>query len=282
MHIIKKEIVNKEDVYNLHVEKNHNYIANDIVVSNCHGVKSNTLQKIVGLFKSKYRYGFTGTFSDNKLDNFSIKSYIGEKLIEYKAEDLQALGYLSQCNIQIFNMNYLTDYVGEYNDVKEMVFNNQYRMKLLKFLVKKLDDNILMLVTKVEKEGKVLQDYFADTGKEVILLDKDSKVEEREYWRNEFGSRKDIVLIATYTLFSTGVNIPSLKYIIFGSPLKSKIKVLQSIGRGLRVFSNKASGMVLFDINDKVKFLEKHMGMRLRYYESENFNIKEYNLYEKI
>ena len=76
-------------------------------------------------------------------------------------------------------------------------------------------------------------------------------------------------------IFQQGINIPNLKYIILGAPFKSKIRVLQSVGRALRKHSNKKEGAVIYDIHDHTKFLEKHGEIRQRYYGSEGFEIEE-------
>lgn len=86
--------------------------------------------------------------------------------------------------------------------------------------------------------------------------------------------KENIILIATYQIFSTGINIPKLKYVLFASPLKSKIKVLQSIGRSLRKYADK-DGAIIYDLIDKCKHLQKHGNSRIRHYNSENFEIEE-------
>lgn len=81
-------------------------------------------------------------------------------------------------------------------------------------------------------------------------------------------------------IFQQGINIPNLKYIILASPFKSKIRVLQSIGRSLRVHADKENGAYIFDIHDHVKFLNKHGDVRYRFYDAEKFNIRE-NLFKE-
>ena len=101
-------------------------------------------------------------------------------------------------------------------------------------------------------------------------------VDEREKWRKRMEKRKDIVLIATYGILSTGVNIPSLSHVVLASPFKSKIRVLQSIGRALRKHEKKEdTGATIYDIQDQTKYLSKHNGIRSRYYSMEGFEIKE-------
>jgi superfamily II DNA or RNA helicase len=154
-------------------------------------------------------------------------------------------------------------------------------------LVQGLDATVLLLVGKVEKEGVVLKEYFdahkarGNIDKEVVFLSgKTSTDEEREFWRQEAMERKDLIVIATYGIFQLGINIPPLKYLVLAAPFKSKIRVLQSIGRTLRKHTEKVSGAQIFDLVDITKYFEDHGLKRLRHYYSEKFDVKEYVLKE--
>lgn len=232
---------------------------------------------------ASWRFGFTGTLPTSKIDVWNIKSYLGPILCTYGAAELAELGYVSKCNIECVNINYNAPekYAGDYNEVKEMVFNNEARLHYIKDTLAKLDGNALVLVGLIEKEGQVLKDYLdkSNIDKEIVFIWGETKVEEREFWRNELGKRNNIILIATYQIFQVGVNVPSLKYIMFASPFKSKIRVLQSIGRALRKHDSKDHA-VIYDIIDNVKFLEEHGTKRMRYYSQEKFNINEITLDE--
>jgi superfamily II DNA or RNA helicase len=103
---------------------------------------------------------------------------------------------------------------------------------------------------------------------------RNTSLKDREFWRAECEKRKNIILIATYGLLQSGTNIKSLKYILLASPFKSKIRVLQSIGRSLRKHSDKTDGAIIYDIIDNCKILDDHGRKRLKYYELEDFDIK--------
>lgn len=228
---------------------------------------------------ARYRLGFTGTLPNEKLDLLNIKAYIGPILKEYGSGQLSEEGYISKCNINILNFNYTDDFSGEYNEIKQQAFQNKARLKLITDISNDVDSNILILVGLVEKEGNVLLEYLKDkTEKTVIFLNGKSKAEEREYWRVKCEEDKNIILIATYGIASTGMNIPSLKYVLFASPFKSEIRVLQSIGRALRLHSDKVNGSIIYDIIDNVKYLDIHGKKRIKYYKTERFNVNEYNI----
>jgi superfamily II DNA or RNA helicase len=177
----------------------------------------------------------------------------------------------------MINVKYRERYKGEYNDIKDSVFRNDFRLNLIKNTIKNLDGNVLILISKIEKEGELLKNYLqnSDINKEVVFIWGDTKTDERDHWRLELEKRKDIALIASFPIFSMGVNIPSLKYILFASPVKSNIRVLQSVGRALRIHTDKTNGAKIFDIVDQVKYLNDHGRKRIKYYVKEGFDIIE-------
>jgi superfamily II DNA or RNA helicase len=257
-----------------------------VIGDECHGFKAFQLRKIMAKTSSaKYRLGFTGTLHSGKLDNYNVASFFGPVITDYSSGDLAKEGYVSSCNVKMLNVTYgfSESCDGTYNEVKDMVFQNDYRLHLLRYLINSTDHNVLVLVGKVETEGDFLKDWLADrqVNKEVIFLSGRDDSDVREQWRKEMGKRDNICMIATYGILSTGVNIPSLKYIVLASPFKSKTRVLQSIGRSLRTHSNKDDvGSMIYDICDDAKYLKKHGLIRLRYYDSEKFGVEEISLTE--
>lgn len=253
-----------------------------LIVDEVHGVKSHELKRIVSKAKeAQYRLGFTGTLHSGELDNLNVKSFLGPILKDFSAGKLAEMGHIAECTVNVMNIVYQDHeerFQGDYNDVKELLFTNNYRLRALTNLVQSLDSTVLLLVGKVDKEGAVLRDYFKEQNlnKEVVFLSgKTSSDEEREFWRKEATKRKDLIVIATYGIFQLGINIPPLKYLVLVAPFKSKIRVLQSIGRALRKHSEKVHGAQIFDIVDTTKYFEDHGIRRLRHYYSEKFNVKE-------
>jgi len=261
------------------LKNNHDQLTNYncVIVDEVHQSKAFQLKKIlVKSVRAKYRLGFTGTMHSGVLDNWNTKSFLGPILKEYPSGLLADKGFISKCNVNVLNLEYKGEaYEGTYDEVKDEVFTNSFRISLINDLVDRLDHNVLLLVGKVEKEGDYLKDILS-TNKEVVFLSGRDSVEVREEWRERMKHRKDVALIATYGIFQQGINIPNLKYIILASPFKSKIRVLQSIGRALRTHADKENGAYIFDLHDHTTFFEKHGDVRYRYYDSEKFHISEY------
>jgi len=254
-----------------------------VIVDEVHGVRGYQLRDILKQsVNAEFRLGFTGTMPDNDLETLNVKSYLGPTLRTYTAGWLMDHGYIAKCTVNVFDLIYSDEYNGKYNDVKDAIFVNPFRLNLIKNITQDVDGNILLLVGKVEKEGKVLKEYLDRhiEGKEVIFLWGDTDLEIREKWRKECENRKNLVIIATYGIFQMGINIPSLRYLLFASPFKSKIRVLQSIGRALRKHMDKKNGAIIYDLIDHVKYLQNHGDKRVRYYNSEGFENTEQTLTE--
>jgi superfamily II DNA or RNA helicase len=247
-----------------------------VIVDEVHGAKAKQLKDILSRCDANYRLGFTGTLHSDDLDNWNVKSYLGPVIREYSAGELAADGWISTCNVKFLNVEYEQDkWEGTYTEVKQQIFENPYRIELIRNLVRSTDHNILLLVGKVELEGDFLKEKLEGCGKEVIFLSGRDSVDVREKWRKACMKRKDIALIATYGIFQQGINIPNLKYIVLAAPFKSKIRVLQSIGRGLRKHADKENGAIIFDIHDHTRYLSEYGNIRLRYYDSEKFAVEE-------
>lgn len=252
------------------------------ITGNCHQVKAHELKKIFSKSPAKYRLGFTGTMPNDELEILQTKSFLGPVLRDYPSGLLGEQGYIAKCNVNILNIDYPLGIEADYYpDVKRKTFENKFRMKLIKDIVNNLDHNVLLLVG-YKREGRQLLNYLGNyTKRKTIFLSGDDDVDFREKWRKKMITEKNMALVATYGIFQQGINIPNLKYLILAAPFKSKIRVLQSIGRALRAHEDKTDGAFIFDIVDNVKYLRRHGDERYAFYESEGFNIKEVNLNDK-
>lgn len=262
--------------------KNHDKLSmyDCIIGDECHQVKAHELKKIMSKSKARYKMGFTGTLPTHPADLMNTKSFLGPILKEYPSGLLADQGFIAKCNVRAINISYPFGIDAEtYNEVKEEVFYDKYRINIIQQLCHLLvDENILLLVSYI-KEGKELEHYIKNyTTKEVVFLSGKDKAGIREEWRHRMINEKNIVIIATYGIFQQGINIPNLKHGVLASPTKSKIRTLQSVGRTLRTHEDKEDGAYIYDIIDDVKFLGRHGKKRLEYYESEGFDIKVHNI----
>ena len=196
---------------------------------------------------------------------------------------------LADLKIKILVLKYSQDVCKltskfKYKDEMDFIVGNSKRNKFIQNLALSLEGNTLVLFQYVEKHGKILYDLINNK------ISKDRKLffvfggtdgETRESVREITEKETNAIIIASYGTFSTGINIRALHNIIFASPSKSKIRNLQSIGRGLRTTEDKEQ-CTLFDIGDdlqykkRVNYTLKHLYERVKIYNQEKF---EYKLY---
>lgn len=254
------------------------------IVDECQSVKSTEVSNLMKKIKNaEYRYGCTGTMPDSQLDMINIKSYIGPILKRYTVKELTDSGFLNPCSIDIYNLYYSEKATGKLNAVKEEIFNKPFRRKIINKLIERIGSkNALILVGLVEKEGKVLEQQLKEAfpHKKIKFIFSEVKIKERERWRLKCINEDNVIIIAIYSLFQQGVNIPNLSYIIFGSSYKAKIRTLQSIGRSLRKSKNKEVSKIIDIVDHSNKFLPKQADERIKYYNKEEFEINKFDLHE--
>jgi superfamily II DNA or RNA helicase len=173
----------------------------------------------------------------------------------------------------------------DYNTEVEYIVMNKARNEFIKNLVLSLKGNSLVLFQFVEKHGKDLHNIIQEQtkGRQVFFVYGGTDVDVRESIRAITEKEKDSIIVASYGTFSTGVNIRNLHNIIFASPSKSRVRNLQSIGRGLRLGDDKEEA-TLFDISDDFRigkfanYTLKHFIERVKIYDEEKFSYKFYNI----
>ena len=150
--------------------------------------------------------------------------------------------------------------------------------------------NSLLLFRFVEKHGQLLYDMIrenTDGKRKIFFVHGGTDTDTRESIRHTVESERDAIIVASYGVFSVGVNIRNLSNIVFASPSKSRIRNLQSIGRGLRK-SNFKKMATLYDVADDMKYKEKknytleHYEERVRIYKEERFPLATYHIKLKI
>ena len=251
-------------------------------------VQSATSRSVSDLLKqipnAEYRFGCTGTLPDEKLDVQNIKSFIGPILKKYTVEELTNAGYLNKCDIQMYHLYYNTPMKGTLNEVKDQLFESEFRYDVIKDIVNNIgDENVLILVGRIEKEGKLLENYlnqqFPD--KKVKFVYGGTKTDQREEWRQKCIDENNIILLASYPVFQAGINIPNLRYVIFASSYKSMVRIGQSIGRSLRTKEGKEDSCIIDLVDHSNKYIPKQSKERLKYYNKEGFDIQEFVYKEK-
>jgi len=264
----------------------------DVVIGDeAHLFKAKSLTSILEKMEdTEYRFGFTGTLDGTQTHKLVLEGLFGPAQKVITTKELMDSGTLADFKIKILALKYhdeIRKIVSKMNYQDEMDFlvSHEGRNKFIKNLTLSLDGNTLLLFQYVEKHGRILEEMIKEEAgdRKVFFIHGGVKGEERDDIRGIVEKENDAIIVASYGTFSTGVNIKNLHSIIFASPSKSKIRNLQSIGRGLRKSDTKDSA-VLYDIADDLSwkstsnFTLKHLMERVKIYDEEKFDYKLYSI----
>lgn len=239
----------------------------------CHGSKqNNVVTKIVSKIKTRNKFGFTGTLPKEKIDWWKIIGTFGPIIYEKNSKDLRDEKYLSPVVVRILKLNHTYKARGYKNEL-QFIQTDVDRHNVIKKIVSKMNKNVLILVNRLE-HGDNLAETLQFSDKETVFVHGGVDVCDREKIKQKMESNDDMVCIAMSSIFSTGINIKNLHYIIFASGGKSFIRIVQSIGRGLRLHESKEK-LVIFDLYDNFKFSMAHVEERKSFYDEEQIPWKE-------
>ena len=256
-----------------------------------HQFKAKSLTTIMtGLKNAKYRIGCTGTIDGTQTHKLVLEGLFGPvyqstttaKLIENK----QLADFRIKCLVlkypeEVCKLSRGWDYQSEIDYIVKSTARNEF----IRNLVLSLEGNSLVLFNLVEKHGKHLHKMIEEKAgnRHVFFVYGGTDVDVREQVRAITEKQNDAIIVASYGTFSTGINIRNLHNVVFASPSKSRVRNLQSIGRGLRIGNNKTEA-VLYDIADDfrigkhVNYTLTHLQDRVRIYDEEKFKYKFYNI----
>lgn len=270
-----------QSIYNQPTEYFDDFIG--VFGDEAHLHKAKSLTSIMSKAKkTKYRIGTTGTLDNSQTHRLVIEGLFGPTYHTITTKKLIDQDLLSQISIDCIQLQYSQQDIEvtkrmEYADEIRWVVGNAKRNNFIKTMCSKLTGNTLVLFNFVELQGKPLYEAIkSDPQKSTYFIHGATEVDEREDIRKIMDKESNSILIASYGTCSTGINIRNIHNIIFASPSKSIIRVLQSIGRGLRKSETKTK-MNLFDIADDLKYKKyinhgmRHLHERLKIYTNEGF-----------
>jgi superfamily II DNA or RNA helicase len=256
-----------------------------------HQFKAKSLTTILsGCTNAKYRIGTTGTLDGTQTHKLVLEGLFGPVYKATSTAELMEKGQLAAFKIKCLILKYDESICKQardwdYQSEIDYIVKSKPRNEFIKNLVLSLKGNTLVLFQFVEKHGKELHALIKEHAKNrhVFFVFGGTDVEIRESVRAITEKEKDAIIVASYGTFSTGVNIRNLHNIVFASPSKSRIRNLQSIGRGLRLGDNKEEA-TLFDISDDFRigkytnYSLHHFVERVKIYDDEKFKYKFYNI----
>ena len=262
-----------------------------VIGDEAHQFKAKSLTSIMEkLYECPYRFGFTGTLDGSLTNETTLEGLFGPVEKVTTTSKLMEQGHVAELKIKNLILQYkpeIRKQCKDYDYQTEIDFLVRYepRNRFITNLASSLKGNSLVLYQFVDKHGKVLYDMISkkNTDRKIFYIHGGVDAEDREEVRAIVEKENDAIIVASYGTFSTGINIRNLHNVVFASPTKSRIRTLQSIGRGLRTTEGK-DNVTIYDIADDLKykthtnFTLQHLVERLEIYNSENFNYKIYNM----
>jgi len=264
-----------------------------VIGDEAHGFKAQSLTTILtSATKTKYRIGLTGTLDGTKTHKLVLEGLFGPVKKVITTKELIDDGSVADLDIKCLVLKHPDDVCekmnkSSYKDEIKYLIECESRNKFIKNLAVSLKKNTLILYYMVDKHGKVLYNMIQNTenlgNRKVFFVHGGTETEDREEIRRIMEEEDDAIVVASYGTFSTGINIRNLHNVIFAFPYKARIKILQSIGRGLRKGEEKVKA-VLYDIADDIRYKKymnhtlKHFVERVKTYTDEKFNFKIYKI----
>jgi len=258
-----------------------------LLIDEVHSVKrGNRINDVLKFVSTSYRFGFTGTLPSTKIDEWNIVGRLGPITYEEKTHTLKEQSFVSNFKIVILNIQHANPPVFDinlqepalaYQEEMEYLMGNDRRNNIICNLAFKLPENTLIMVDRIEHGINLynkLLEINKSTERPIYFIQGSTEMEDREKVRALMDGRRDVIVVAISKIFSTGINIPNLHNIIFASIGKAKIKIMQSIGRVLRLHPTKEMA-IIFDLADNTRYGKKHVEDRKKMYKLEKYEYTE-------
>ena len=240
-----------------------------IMVDEVHMAKADALKTLLtGVFSHiPIRWGLTGTIPKEDYEKMSIFAGLGPVVGKLSASELQEAGHLANCHVNIVQ---LVDHV-EYNDYQgelRYLTETEKRLEYISQLVKSVNEtgNTLVLVDRIAT-GKLLVEQLGD---KAVFVSGSTKAKDRKDEYAEVATSSDKIIVATYGVAAVGINIPRIFNLVLFEPGKSFVRVIQSIGRGIRKAEDK-DFVQIWDVTSTCKFAKRHLTKRKAFYKEANY-----------
>ncbi len=208
-----------------------------VIVDEVHMAKADALKALLTgpMSHIPMRWGLTGTIPKEEFEFMSLKCSIGDVINRMSASELQEKGVLANCHVNIVQLQDYKEYRDYQSELKYLT-SNEERMKYIARLIDSVrqSGNTLILVDRISA-GKLLTKHIEDSK----FISGGTKTDERKANYDSASTSDQIVLVCTYGVASVGINIPRIFNLVLVEPGKSFVRVIQSIGRGIRKAEDK-------------------------------------------
>ena len=239
-----------------------------VIVDEVHMAKADALKTLLtGVFaKVPLRWGLTGTIPKEDYEWVSIKCSLGDVVGKLTASTLQEAGHLSKCHVNVVQMIDHVEYSSYQSELKYL-FETEGRLDYISKLIENVrqSGNTLILVDRVAA-GKSITERIQDA----VFVSGATKATDRQDEYDDVATSDGKVIVATYGVAAVGINIPRIFNLVLLEPGKSFVRVIQSIGRGVRKAEDK-DFVQIWDITSTCKFAKRHLTKRKQFYKEANY-----------
>lgn len=239
-----------------------------VIVDEVHQAKADVLKEILTKDFSNIplRWGLTGTIPKADHEKIALKACLGEVVHKLATSELQDAGVLSNCHVNIVQLEETVEY-NNYQSELTYLTSDKTRMKYISELIKTISEsgNTLVLVDRI-KAGNTIIEHIPDAN----FVSGVMKTVDRKNAYDEINESDNVVVIATYGVAAVGINIPRIFNLVLIEPGKSFVRVIQSIGRGVRKAQDK-DFVKIWDITSTAKFSKRHLRERKNFYKEADY-----------
>jgi superfamily II DNA or RNA helicase len=243
-----------------------------VMVDEVHSAKADVLKDLLTgpMCNIPIRWGLTGTIPKEEFEYMSLVVALGPVVGEIKASDLQDQGVLSRCEVDVLQLQDDGDF-GSYLDEYEYLTTDPTRIAYIAERCKQIAEsgNTLILVDRIET-GEMLCEMIGDGA---VFVSGRVKTKDRKKEYNEVQTSEGKIIIATYGVAAVGINIPRIFNLVMMEAGKSFVRVIQSIGRGIRKAEDK-DFVQIYDVTSSLKFSTRHLTKRKGHYRDANYPFK--------
>jgi len=238
------------------------------IVDEVHQAKAEVLKNILtrDLASCPIRWGLTGTIPKEKFEFQSILASIGPVINKISAHELQQKNVLAQCHVEVLQTIEIKEFRSYAEELKYLVTDSS-RIDWLAERIKSISNsgNTLVLIDRIET-GKMLQERMKD----IDFISGSVKTKDRKESYDEIKTSDNKIIVATYGVAAVGINIPRIFNLVLVEPGKSFVRVIQSIGRGIRKAEDK-DFVQIWDITGGTKYAKRHLTERKKFYKDAHY-----------
>ena len=239
-----------------------------VIIDEVHQAKADVLKNLLtqNLRNAPIRWGLTGTVPKDDLEFESIRCSLGNVINRVSAYDLQQKGVLSTCHVNVIQTQEWKEF-GSYPEELKYLVTDEDRMTWMAKLINGISNsgNTLVLVDRIES-GKFLQNELPDS----VFISGAVKTKDRKEEYDEIATNDNKIIVATYGVAAVGINIPRIFNLVLVEPGKSFVRVIQSIGRGIRKADDK-DFVQIWDLTANTKYAKRHLTERKKFYKEARY-----------